>query len=110
MGGSPHEILALASTFALARPLCPGIGRGGRCEPVEAGVASATGERSCAGIVIRKGSLPAGAAALGDSALWAMTAFAAAVLSAPQAGHSTGDGIRPLIGSTSKANRCPHSH
>src|ERR1043166_7603341 len=39
-----------------------------------------------------------------------MTSFAVTVLSMPHAGHSTGVGLRPLTGSTSKANRCPHSH
>jgi len=53
---------------------------------------------------------PAGAIRGCTGIIWDKYWFAKAVPSAPQLGHATGEGIRPLMGSTSKAYRCPQLH
>src|SRR5580765_8226507 len=99
MGGSPQEILALASSLAWERPTWPGRGRAGWRGAVDSWAANLAGVWVRAGMEIRIGSFGGEAAAVGCAAAWARNAFAAAVLSAPQAGHNTCEGMRSLTGS-----------
>src|SRR5204863_8966739 len=94
--------------LAWERPTWPGRGRADCRGAVDSWAANLAGV--WAGMEIRIGSFAGEAATVGCAAAWARNAFAAAVLSVPHAGHNTCEGMRLLTGSTSKANRCPHSH
>src|SRR5262249_31079337 len=70
----------------------------------------AAGASARTGAAMRKGPAPAAVACGCAVALCARAAFAASVPSVPQAGHVTGEGTRPLTGSTSNWYRCPQLH
>src|SRR2546425_503616 len=103
-GASPHEIFALASCSAWVRSTCPG-----SLTPPRDGAGRVAGDAGLAGAIDgaavagRNRAAPTGTAATGACAarLWAMTESAAEVPSAPQTGHATAPGMRPLTGSTS---------